>query len=555
MRKGLRYGTISAALVLCGAFWMGSTDPDFRMGRDVQVLFNMFRETYMLYVDEVDPDKMLKNAARGMVADLDPYTELITDTEMDSFEVLTTGKYGGIGSLIGRFGDNVLITEPYLGSPADKAGIVIGDRIVAVEGKEADKDNLNSVSSMLRGEPGTKVRLTIEKLITGQRQELTLQRERIHIPGISYYGMLTDDIGYIAHDDFTEGCSDDIRNAIMKMKARGMTSLVYDLRGNGGGILQEAVKILSFFVPKGTEVVTMKGRYPRTSKAYITETEPIDVSMPIVVLTNGGSASASEIIAGALQDLDRAVIVGQRSFGKGLVQSPRSLGFNYMLKITTAKYCTPSGRCIQAIDYASHNEDGSVSFIPDSLIKEYRTAGGRKVYDGAGIMPDSVMTPEYTSRFALVLYGKNYIDRFANDFYKKHREGIDVDSFRLSEEDYNEFVSFMADKDVEYESVTKKTLAELKSQAQREGYMEFIEKDIETISEKIKADKARDLDLYKKDIVSLLEDAIVLRYHYNQGAVRHRVGTDKEVAASVSILTDRELYDKIVTLQDTKRKI
>lgn len=347
----------------------------------------MFRDVSAFYVDSVDTDEMLRDAAAGMTSNLDPYTVLIPEDEMEEFEILTTGKYGGIGALVRQSGDWIAIAQPYEGFPADKAGLVIGDKLLEVDGRSIRGLDVSEVSSMLKGSPGTALRLKVEKLLTGEQADVTLRRERIKISGIPYYGMIADGVGYILHDDFTEECSLDMRRALVELKKQGATSLIIDLRGNGGGILQEAVKILSLLVPKGTEVVSMKGRIGELDETFTTQTDPIDTRMPVVVLVNSQSASAAEIVSGALQDLDRAVLLGQRTFGKGLVQSTRPLGYNAFLKVTTAKYYIPSGRCIQALDYAHRNDDGSVGTVPDSLIREFRTSGGRKVYDGGGVMP------------------------------------------------------------------------------------------------------------------------------------------------------------------------
>lgn len=315
---------------------------------------------------------MLRDAAAGMTSNLDPYTVLIPEDEMEEFEILTTGKYGGIGALVRQSGDWIAIAQPYEGFPADKAGLVIGDKLLEVDGRSIRGLDVSEVSSMLKGSPGTALRLKVEKLLTGEQADVTLRRERIKISGIPYYGMIADGVGYILHDDFTEECSLDMRRALVELKKQGATSLIIDLRGNGGGILQEAVKILSLLVPKGTEVVSMKGRIGELDETFTTQTDPIDTRMPVVVLVNSQSASAAEIVSGALQDLDRAVLLGQRTFGKGLVQSTRPLGYNAFLKVTTAKYYIPSGRCIQALDYAHRNDDGSVGTVPDSLIREFR---------------------------------------------------------------------------------------------------------------------------------------------------------------------------------------
>ena len=383
IRKGYRYLLTAAVAASAAALLIFAARNDFGLGRNMEITVNMMRELSLGYVDPVDPDKLMEGAAEGMVRDLDPYTEYIPEEQMSDFELLTTGKYGGVGSLIRQKGDWVKIAQPYKDSPADRAGLKIGDKILAIDGKDAKGFTTEQVSSRLKGEPGSKVKVTVEHL-DGSTETVTLQRERISIPGVPYTGWAADGIGYIRHSDFTEGCYEDMRAAVERLRTEGeLKGLILDYRSNGGGIMQEAIKILGMFVPKGTEVVSTKGRTEDSRKVYRTSSTPILPDLPLAVLINGNSASASEIVTGALQDLDRAVVIGQRSYGKGLVQTPRPLGYNAMLKLTTAKYYIPSGRCIQAIDY-SHSQEGSVKAIPDSLITEYETRAGRKVYDGGG---------------------------------------------------------------------------------------------------------------------------------------------------------------------------
>ncbi len=554
MKKSLRYILASAVVVLCGGFLISASNPDFALGRNLQILFNLFRELNLGYVDPVDPDEMLKDAAEGMVSRLDPYTELIPESDMADFEIMTTGKYGGIGSMIRKSGDYVVIAQPYRGFPADKAGLVIGDLILQVDGQDIRGMEVGEVSSRLKGTPGTTLNLEVKKLLGGQTEPVSLKRERIVISGVAYQGMIADSVGYIAHSDFTEDCSSDIRAAILSMKKQGMKALVFDLRSNGGGILQEAVKILSMFVPKGTEVVRMQGRQKQSDATFVTQNEPLDTQIPIVVLVNSMSASASEIVAGALQDLDRAVLVGQRTFGKGLVQSTVPLGYNAYVKLTTAKYYIPSGRCIQAIDYTHRAEDGSVGALPDSLIKEYATRNGRKIYDGGGVMPDVRLVGHYYSSFAAALYGEGYIEDFANQYYKEHRQGIDIGSFRLSEADYDGFVRFMADKTVDFESETQSALEELRKKAERDKYLERIGSELSAIEAKIKEDKPADLQAFREDITRLLEDEIVLRYGYKEGVIRHSFSKDPAIAEALELLQTPEKYRTILTSQDTERK-
>lgn len=552
--RGIRYALISCVAILAGSLLISAANPDFLMGRNLHILFNMFRELSLFYVDPVDSDEMLQDAAIGMVSRLDPYTELIPESEMSNFEMETTGKYAGIGSLVRKNGDYVEIAQPYRGFPADKAGLVIGDKILAIDGTDTKGFEVAEVSKRLKGDPGTELRIKIQKMLTGETVELTIKRELVRISGVGYYGKVADSIGYIVHDRFTEDCSNDVRKAFTELRKEGITGLVIDLRGNGGGILQEAVKIMAMFVPKGTEVVSMRGRMKEVDATFRTQTEPIDTSIPVVVLVNSMSASAAEIVAGAFQDMDRGVLLGQKTFGKGLVQSPRPLGYNAYLKVTTAKYYIPSGRCIQAIDYAHRNEDGSVGYVPDSLIREFRTAGGRKVYDGGGVMPDlRTGQPGYVSRFAIALYTAGYAEDFANAYFKKHRTPVDVDRFALSDADYAEFVAFMADKEVEFESETQLAVTQLRQKAEREKYLPRIADELAVIESRIKEDKTSDLQLFREEIARMLEDEILLRYHYSQGVIRHKTAQDKDLQAAIALLRDNARYRTLLT-QDTSRK-
>ena len=554
MHKKLKKWIVWGALLLvAGGSFAATSQPDFLLGKNIQILFNMFRDVSLFYVDSGDADRVLENAAAGMVSELDPYTELIPEKEMADFEIQATGKYAGIGAIIRKSGDYVMIAQPYKNFPADKAGLVIGDVIVAINGESIKGYDATKVSNMLKGTPGTSVKLTVEKLLTGEQEEVEIKRERIVISGVPYYGVIDGNVGYILHNDFSEDCSQDVLAAFEALKKQGITSLIIDLRGNGGGILQEAVKILSMFVPKGTTVVSMKGRSEDSNETFVTTTDPVDTEIPIAVLVNSMTASAAEIVSGALQDLDRAVLVGQRTFGKGLVQVTRPLGYNAYLKVTTAKYYIPSGRCIQSVDYAHRNEDGSVGMVPDSLIKEYKTVAGRKVYDGGGIMPDVRLDPNYTSIFTMSLYAKGYIEDFANDYYKRHREGIDVDTFTLSDEEYGRFEAFMADKEVEYDSETQEALKELRRKAEREKYADRISEELDRIAEKLKEDKEADLESFKDDVRKLLEKEIILRYHYNGGVARHVSLNDPEVHRAVEVLKNGEEYRRILTSQDTPR--
>ena len=550
-----RYIAAAAGLMGGAAILLSAGKADFSVGKNLEVFFNLFREVNAYYVDEADPDRLMKDAAAGMLGRLDPYTEFLSESDMENFEIMTTGKYGGIGSLIRKKGDYVIVAQPYKGFAADRAGLKIGDRILSVDGKEMKGADPTTVSNLMKGDPGTTLKLRVERFADGRVEEVTVKRERIAISGVPYYGMVDDSVGYIAHGDFSEDCSADVKRALLELKGQGMKALVFDLRGNGGGIMQEAVKIVGMFVPKGTEVVSIRGKNREVDAAYRTSAEPVDDSIRIAVLINRGSASASEIVAGSLQDVDRAVLVGERSFGKGLVQTTRPVGYNAYVKLTTAKYYIPSGRCIQAIDYSHRNEDGSVGYVPDSLIREFQTRNGRKVYDGGGIMPDLRVEAPYVSLFTMNLYGKGYIEDFAAEYVKKHGfRPVDVDRFRLSDADYADFVAFMQDKEVEVDSETRALLEELEKTAAREKYADRIASELESIRRKIEADKNQELETFRDEISRLIEDDVILYFHYAQGVIRHKLREDSVLDEAVKVLGDEARYASILESRDTPKK-
>ena len=553
MKSKIKGAAVGGALVAAAALTLFAARNDFGLGRNMEITVNMMRALSLEYVDEVDPDHLMEGAARGMVEDLDPYTEYIPEEGMQDFELLTTGKYGGIGSLIRQKEDYVRIAQPYQHSPADKAGLKIGDKIIAIDGKDARGFTTEQVSERLKGEPGSTVKVTVEHL-DGTRQSVAIRRERIAIPGVPYAGWVADGIGYIRHSDFTEGCYEEMRAAVERLRREGeLKGLVLDYRSNGGGIMQEAVKILSMFVPRGTEVVSTKGRTADSRQAYRTESEPILPDLPLAVLVNGNTASAAEIVAGALQDLDRAVLVGQRSFGKGLVQSTRPLGYNTMLKLTTAKYYIPSGRCIQAVDY-SHSQQGSVRTVPDSLISEFTTRAGRKVYDGGGIMPDLVTEPEYVSRFAVTLYALGFIEDFGDDYMRHHAgDTIDVRTFTITDADYADFAEFMKDKKVPYESDTRRALKALKKAAEEDRFEELAAK-FERVESELKDDTQTNLETYRREVVEAINNDIILRHAYTAGVIEHSLTDDAELQQAVGVLQSPDEYRRITTEQDTKKK-
>ncbi len=553
MKRIASYIATAAAALGGAALLIFAAKNDFGLARNMEMLVNMMRELSVYYVDEVDADRLMADAAEGMVRRLDPYTVYMPEEEMTDFQFLTTGKYGGVGALIRKKGDGVVIAQPYKGFPADRAGLRIGDRFVEIAGKDARAMTTEQVSALLKGTPNTTVTIKVEKLLTGKVEEVKLRRERIAISGVGYAGFVADGVGYIQHRDFTEGCYEDMRAALERLQRQGLQALVLDYRNNGGGILQEAVKIVSMFVPKGTEVVTTKGRTEHT--VYRTQLEPIAPTLPVVALVNDGTASAAEIVTGALQDLDRAVLVGQRTFGKGLVQTTRPLGYNSFLKVTTAKYYIPSGRCIQALDYSSRDEKGAVKSVPDSLVRQFATRGGRKVYDGGGIMPDERTEPEYISRFAMTLYAMGYVDDFADDYFREHGEQtIDPRTFTLTDADYERFAGFMEDKEVAYESDTRRALNRIKEAAKADLYEESLAAEIGAIEAGIRDDKATNLRTYKREILETLNGAVILRYCYADGVTEHSLAEDRELGRAVALLGDEAEYARILRERDTERK-
>ncbi|MDR1671052.1 MAG: S41 family peptidase [Alistipes sp.] len=569
MRKKLKYSLWGLAAAGVVALTTAAYTTDFRLGQNVELAVNVMRSLYLYYVDPVDPDALGKGAAAGMVAALDPYTELIHADDSDQFELMTTGKYGGIGAIIRARGEWVQVAEPYEGSPADRAGLEIGDTFLEIDRRDARGMTTATVSSILKGEPGTNVTVRVRKFHTGDEVTLSIRREVIALPSVPYFGMVADSVGYIRHTEFTDGSADEVRGALDALKKQGAKALVLDYRANGGGIMQEAVKIVGMFVPRGTEVVAMRGRGEGTTKQYLTENEPLELEMPLAVLVDGYSASAAEIVAGAMQDLDRGVVVGQRTFGKGLVQSTLPAGFGSYIKITTAKYYIPSGRCIQAIDYSHQtgNEEsagtGAPSMerreraIPDSLISEFRTAGGRRVYDGGGVMPDLRLEPEYSSRFAVVAYTQGVIDDFADEWSRTYRgkREIKPDTFSLSDDDWNAFVSFAAGKNLGYESLSGQALDYLRTVAEHERYLTpEVDSLIGRLRATMRDDNKASMTLYRDELADLIEDAIILRSHYSRGVTRHNLKTDKALAEALKVLNDHTRYREILTSQDTLKK-
>uniref|UniRef100_UPI0040562301 S41 family peptidase n=1 Tax=Alistipes sp. TaxID=1872444 RepID=UPI0040562301 len=552
IRLVVAMAVVMSSAVSLSAQETGTGARDFDLGRATEILANMMREFSTEYVDAVDADELLDAAAQGMIVATDPYTEYLSEDDMADFEMLTTGRYGGVGSLIRKKGDYVIFAQPYKGSPSDEAGIKIGDRILAIDGEDMRGSTTEDISARLKGEPETSVEVVVERNIDNRRDTLTLNRRRISIPSVGYYGIIRDGVGYISHLDFIEGSYGEMRRAVEALMATdSLRGIVLDYRSNGGGVMQEAVDIASLFVPRGERVVSIMGRDSSSLTHYDTHYAPLAENVPIVVLVSGSSASASEILAGALQDMDRAVVMGARTYGKGLVQSTNYLGYNTYLKYTTAKYYIPSGRCIQSRNYASMRTEGSITEVPDSLISEFRTRAGRRVYDGGGIVPDVKVEPQYVSRFALTLYAMGYMEDWADEYMREHyADSIDVRSFSITDEDYADFCRFIEERDVPYESETRRALKALEKAVENDLYDESLGATIEELRSLIRDDKMSNMETYRSEIVDALNADIVLRFAYNEGVAERAAARDESVERAVELLLDTEEYNRILREQD-----
>ena len=510
---------------------------NFKIGKSLDVQMNVLKELSLLYVDSIDSEKLIMRAIDAMLESLDPYTVMIPAEDKESLELLTTGSYGGIGALIRKEGNSVLLSEIYENTPASKAGLFAGDMIIKIDGISVTPLKVEECSAKMKGTPGTSVTFTIKKLRGGDTTDIVIVREKIHIPDVAYSGMLSESVGYIRVTGFTVGGAKDVKNALLELKkSPHLNRLIIDLRGNGGGLLDEAVDIVSLFVPKGTKVVSSLGKFRQADIEYRTKNEPVDVNLPLVVLVNSSSASSSEIVAGALQDLDRATIVGTRTFGKGLVQSIRDVGYNNKIKVTTAKYYTPSGRCVQAIDYAQRNEDGSVGAIPDSLIRPFKTlVKGRTVYDGGGIIPDVMLEPQIFSRLAVALVFEEIFHDYSIEYFKNRLSIESPSKFSLTDKEFEEFVKWAAGRDFDYRTASEVEFDKMVSTLKRESIYDVMKDEIALLEKKLKLGKTDVLKRAVNEIKPLLEEEIVSRYYFQRGRIESMLRNDIQAAKAVDV--------------------
>jgi carboxyl-terminal processing protease len=521
----------------------------FEIAKNLDIFATLFKEVNALYVDEVNPNQLVRTGIDAMLGSLDPYTNYIPEDEVEDYRTMNTGQYGGIGAITREINNRTVVTMIMEGYGAQKGGLKIGDEILKIDDVELSRLTREQSSQMMKGQIGTPVSLTVKR--TGSSEPIRLQfvREKVKLHNVPFSGMIADDIGYVQLSDFTPDAAREVKTALTALKEKGAKNAIIDLRGNPGGLLLEAVNISNLFIPKGKLVVSTRGKIPEHNLNYETLNVPFDVDIPVVVLINRGSASASEIVAGTLQDYDRGVVIGEKSYGKGLVQVSRPLSYNSQLKVTTAKYYTPTGRCIQVLDYTHRRDDGSVGSIPDSLKKTFKTPNGRVVYDGGGIDPDVKTKPMEAHPLTQVLFEKGFIFDYATSYAAKRTEPVDSKSFTLSNDEYQQFVQWMNGKNYEYKSLVEFQLEQFTEEAKKERYYQDIKAQLDQVVSRIASSKENELMLYKDQIKMLLEEEIVSRYHLERGSIEARFKYDTDVREAITILHDPVRYHKILNHQ------
>ena len=545
MKKKFKIIILGIVLAITSVISVGFTDNYFEISKNLDIFTTLYKELNTFYVDETDPGELMKEGIDKMLKSLDPYTTYIPESEIEDFRFMTTGQYGGIGAMITKRKEFVFISEPYEGFPAQKAGLMAGDKILEINGKSAKSKTTEEVSKVLKGQPNTSVTLLIERPHLDKPFEVTFDREKVSVKSVPYSGYIEDGIGYVKLRSFTRNCSKDIKNAIEDLKKETeLKGLILDLRSNPGGLLNESVDIVNLFVEKGEEVVSTRGKIKSWEKSYIANNKPLDTAVPLVILINSSSASASEIVSGAIQDLDRGVVIGQRSYGKGLVQQTRKLSYNSQLKLTVAKYYIPSGRCIQALDYSNRNEDGSVGKIADSLMTSFQTKNGREVFDGGGINPDIITETGIFSNIIVSLFRERLFFDYATDF-RFENDSIATD-FIFSDSNYEHFVDYLSGKEYTYKTKTEQALEQLKEKATDEKYFESLSDEYEALLTQLVANKGDDLFTNKEEIKEILTGEIRSRYFYQIGRIEAALNFDPELEKALEILQNKEEYDQIL---------
>lgn len=549
MKKTKRYFFAALISLLVLAFAeVEDTSDRFEVGKNLDIFTEVYKEVNSLYVDGTQPGDLMKTGIDAMLESLDPYTVYYPESDIENYKLMTTGQYGGIGARIRKIDDFVVIGEPYKGFPADKAGLKAGDVILQVDGKDVKGKSTSDLSKILKGNPGTSLTMKVKRPGKEEEFDVTFKREKVQIKSVPYHGMLNENVGYIKMRSFTRNVSKEVKDAFLELKKnKEFKSLVFDLRGNPGGLLHEAINTVGLFTKKGIKVVETRGKIEEWTKIYKTLNSPLDKDIPIVVLVDGGSASASEIVSGSLQDFDRAVVLGRNTYGKGLVQTTRKLKYNTSIKVTTAKYYIPSGRCIQAIDYSHKDKDGHASKIPDSLLTEFKTNNGRVVLDGAGIKPDVDVEKEKYGSVATALASNHLIFNFATDYVLKHDSILPADKFKLSDDDFEAFVEYVNKSDYEYETRTDKTIETLKKRAEKDEMLDAIEDDLKRIKEKLLVKKKEEIAGHKDQLKKLLEVEIATRYYLQSGKIQSSLSGDKDILEALEILSDKNRYKAILS--------
>ena len=545
MKKRFKLIILAFALVITSVVSLGFTDNYFEIAKNLDIFTTLYKELNTFYVDETDPGKLMKEGIDKMLKSLDPYTTFIPESDIEDFRFMTTGQYGGIGAIITKRNDYVYVSEPYKGFPAQKAGLMAGDKILEINGKTAKGKTTEEVSKVLKGQPNTSVTLLIEHKNLEKPFEVTFDREKVSVKSVPYSDYIENGIGYIKLRSFTRNCSKDIKNAILELKAKEeLKGLILDLRSNPGGLLNESVEIVNLFVEKGEKIVSTKGKIKSWEKSYTANNKPLDTNVPLVVLINSSSASASEIVSGAIQDLDRGVVIGQRSYGKGLVQQTRKLSYNSQLKLTVAKYYIPSGRCIQALDYSNRNKDGSVGKVPDSLMTTFQTKNGREVFDGGGINPDIITETGKVSNIVISLFRERLFFDYATDFRFKH--DTISENYIFSDAEYKDFEHYISNKEYTYKTKTEEALEKVKIKAIDENYFEALSEGYKTLLLKLEENKEDDLFNNKQEVKEILSAEIASRYFYQEGRIKSAINFDSEIKKAIKILQNNESYYKIL---------
>jgi carboxyl-terminal processing protease len=522
---------------------VSQTSNNFEVAKNIDIFTTLYKELNINYVDELSPGEMMKTGIDAMLASLDPYTVYISEAEIEDFKFVTTGQYGGIGALIHKQGEEIIISEPYEGTPAQEYGLKAGDQILEIDGKKVSGKSTSEVSTLLKGQPGTVVSILIRRPGMAEPMVKELTRQNVKVDNIPYYGMLEQNVGYIKLSGFTQHAGKEVKDAFLDLKKNNtLSGLILDLRDNGGGLLQEAVSITNIFVPKDEHVVSTKGKLPSKNYSYRTTNAPVDTEIPLVILVNNSSASASEIVAGAIQDLDRGVVIGQQTFGKGLVQNVIPISYNAQAKITVAKYYIPSGRCIQEIDYSNKDENGDSRSLPDSLITAYKTKNGRTVYDGHGIAPDIKVDSEEMSNIAISLMQKFLFFSYATKFEQEHDQIVPPDEFEVTDEIFDEFVAYIKQEGYDYTTRCEETLEKLKKYAEKEDYFDVISDEYEILVSKLEEHKKEDIYKYRDQISRLLKMEIIARYYYQKGKIISALSDDPEIATAIDLLNRQDSY-------------